>query len=373
MPVGSKARTSSVAPTACGLVAVAFAVAVPAHALPGSTVQVPLPEVEVPSLPLPAPVPQVPVPQVPVPQVPAPQLPAPQPPPAPSVPQLPSGSPGGLPSPSGGAPQIPGAPTPNRPSTWAPSLSRTGASGTGASGTGAAATGEPGTARSNGGSPTAGRRKGRASQAERRRKQGIAGTRFKTPRKLVRGLRGCIDEIPRVQRVVLVLRHGVGSLDARSRRGTARTLGTSPRWVAGVERRGMRSLARTSRSSGCEGSGVRRSVLADVVELIVAGFVRDAFGTTAGLFAPGVLTFGGDGGFATATTGADDGVTKVRGVRESGAVTNDRNAGVPEAPALPSTFGDLDSSSGSWPSLLLLAAVIFGAVFVMRRFSRALR
>jgi hypothetical protein len=117
---------------------------------------------------------------------------------------------------------------------------------------------------------------------------------------------------------------------------------------------------------------VRRSALADVVELIVAGFARDAFGTTAGLLAPGFLAPDGDGRFAAATSGTQDGETKVRGVRESGPANDDRSGGAPKA-AQATTFGDLESSSDNLLSLLLLAAAIFSAVFLMHGVARALR
>jgi hypothetical protein len=105
----------------------------------------------------------------------------------------------------------------------------------------------------------------------------------------------------------------------------------------------------------------------------MTGFVRDAFGTTSGLFGPTMLASAGEAGFAAAGAGAQDGVTKVRGVEQSGQTEDAGDGGASEASALATPFGDMESSPNSLLSLLLLIAVVVSAVFVLRGISNALR
>jgi hypothetical protein len=64
-------------------------------------------------------------------------------------------------------------------------------------------------------------------------------------------LGGCLDALPARVRRVLVLRAGVGPARPHSRAGVARALGLSVRRVARLERRGLRTLRRLDRTTGC--------------------------------------------------------------------------------------------------------------------------
>lgn len=67
-------------------------------------------------------------------------------------------------------------------------------------------------------------------------------------------LSGCLDQLSTGQRRVLVLRAGIGSARAHSRRGVARTLDISVRRVRRLERGGLREARALARDGGCGGS-----------------------------------------------------------------------------------------------------------------------
>lgn len=67
-----------------------------------------------------------------------------------------------------------------------------------------------------------------------------------------------------MQRTVLILRYGIGRIEAHSAPRAARTLGVSHSRFRRLERRGVRSLASASRRSSCERTGVARDTIAAV-------------------------------------------------------------------------------------------------------------
>jgi hypothetical protein len=360
MPRRSQGRPSWVATTGCGALALSLVWALPGQAAelrPAQLPSVQVPSVQVPSVPLPS-VPSLPSPPpAPAPQLPAPQLPAPSPAPAPapSLPQLPSGSPGTSPA----APQAPGVSSPSLADGTVSSLSSSGG-GNGAGGTGgSAASGAPGMPGSNGRASSLRRRATLAANDPRlRRRDGVDGTGFRSRGELVRALRGCIDELPRMQRVVLVLRYGVGSVDSRSRGATARDLGTSRQRVAVLERRGVRTLARTSRSTGCEHTGLGPSAVDDVFAVIVTSFVSDAL-------APAAI-LPGDPGAERDTSG-------VKAAHQSGTAGGGEDDDAPPVAASTLPLTDGQASPDDRIALLLLLAAVGSAAFLARGLLRALR
>jgi hypothetical protein len=157
--------------------------------------QVQVPQVTAPSAPAPAPsLPAQPAPQVRLPSPPQPRLPSV------SVPRLPV------------PPQQPSAVAP-RPATPASSTSGPGPSGPVA---GAGASGSSPRAR-------------RAARAARLRGgRGFLRTSYRTRRRLVGALSGCVQTLPTQQRRLLTLRYGVGATDP-GRRARWRGRSTSPR------------------------------------------------------------------------------------------------------------------------------------------------
>jgi hypothetical protein len=181
--------------------------------------QVQVPQVTAPSAPAPAPsLPAQPAPQVRLPSPPQPRLPSV------SVPRLPV------------PPQQPSAVAP-RPATPASSTSGPGPSGPVA---GAGASGSSPRAR-------------RAARAARLRGgRGFLRTSYRTRRRLVGALSGCVQTLPTQQRRLLTLRYGVGATDPRSAREVARTLDLSASEYVAVRRRALRGLVREARGGACE-------------------------------------------------------------------------------------------------------------------------
>ena len=321
-----------------GTVAVTLAMTLPAEAGVAGALQVPLPNVGVPQAPLPQ------TPSLP----PTPALPAP--PSLPSAPSLP-------PAPSVQAPATPSLPSaPSAPS--APSVGSVGTtiqSGRQAPlDTGVPApTGTPG--------PEAGTEHPANRKAARTR--GIHGTRYRTRRGLVHGLDGCVDNLPPMQRAVLVLRYGIGPGQPRSRARTARALGVSRTRVGVLERRGVRSLGRASRRTGCEHTGVARSTMFGIARLVSADS-RTFLMALTGIGGP-------SGGLAKDIIG-------VKGVSRSGSEDGpgldlETDGGDDSiATTLAKPFGDLDGSPG--PLLLaLLAGILLSLGVVAREIVRAVR
>jgi hypothetical protein len=74
-------------------------------------------------------------------------------------------------------------------------------------------------------------------------------------RRAVQRLDGCLPSLrPRLRRV-LVLRAGIGSERPHSRAGVARVLDIPVRRVGRLERRGLRTLRRAGRTTGCADAG----------------------------------------------------------------------------------------------------------------------
>ena len=186
------------------------------------------------------------VPEVTLPPVPAPlpQVPAPAPPPVPAV-EVP------LPVPV----PVPVAP-PVAPPALAPSAApRLESSPTQLVGAGAAlAAAAPGAS-------DPGERTAAGDKHGARRGGGYFGTRYRKPRRLVRGLRGCLDEIGALPRRLLILRYGIGGYEPRRAAHVAQRLELSRRRYALVRRRGLRQLVMTARGSRCEHEGLAVSAI----------------------------------------------------------------------------------------------------------------
>ena len=212
-----------------------------------------LPPVTAPSLPapsLPAPAPQVEVPSLPVPRIEVPSLPAPRV-------ELPS-----LPTPSVTQVRLPVPPSPDRPPLELPQTV------TGGSGDvpGAVSTGSPPQTASGPGpsGPAAGagapgsspgtRRTARAA-ALLRGGRGVLGTSFRTPRRLVRALQGCVEDLPQRQEMLLTLRYGVGGGKPHSASQVISELDLSTGQYVLMRRRALRGLVRAARNGACLGSG----------------------------------------------------------------------------------------------------------------------
>jgi hypothetical protein len=192
-------------------------------AAPVETPDVSVPQVSVPAVPLPAPPVAVPAPAVPVP---APPSPPPVEVPVPSVPAVTVPA-----TASVAATTYAAAP---RQAVDAGAVVATVAQGT--------------SERLFGGGP-AGSRGDRPARGRRT----LYGTRYKKPRWLVRGLRGCLDEIPRGSRRLLVMRYGVGRFEPMPAATVARRLDLSRRQYGAARGRALRRLVVVSRRGGCEG------------------------------------------------------------------------------------------------------------------------
>jgi hypothetical protein len=228
-----------------GALTVVTAVVLAAALTSASSAQVPgvnlpqAPQVEVPQAP------QVQVPEVSAPSAPAP-APALPPPslPTPTAPQVRLPSPPQVNLPSVSAPRLPAAP--QQPSAAAQgsvgSVPPSSKSGPGPSGpvAGVGASGSSPRAR-------------RAARAARLRGgRGFLGTSYRTRRRLVRALSGCVQALPTRQERLLTLRYGVGATDPRPAHQVARALGLSASRYVAVRRRALRGLVRAARGGACE-------------------------------------------------------------------------------------------------------------------------
>jgi Sigma-70, region 4 len=325
--------------TSLGSVAIALLFAAPAAAQIGQVqlpkVQAPAPQVQVPNVQLPSV--QVPKVQVPSVQVPKVQVPSVQVPsvPAPSTPSLPSNP---LPSLTGGSGGGGGGSTSLGLGALGAGSGGGSQGGTvggvvGALGSQAGAPGQPA------GSSAAARAAGMRG-AKARRRAGVAGTEFQTREDLVQRLRGCVDNLPPLQRAVIVLRYGIGPATPRSQGRTARTLGLSRGRTKHLERAGVRSLARDSRRSNCENTGVATSTLFDVARIVNG---PDFLLAAAGLKGEGGADPVGD-------------VIAVKGTHASGGDGEQPHAAGgfgPNIPFLSSPFGGAGGPAG-----LLIAALV---------------
>lgn len=362
-------------------------------------------QVNVPQLPqapnLPVPVPSLPAPRpAPVPAPPRIEVPSPPPVPAPepvqrvapAVGELVGGSSGGGSSGGpvsgvgeavrGGVERVLGGG-----SGSAVGGSRGGASGSGAAASGAGAAGAGGASVGAGGvgARPGGRRGARGRNARRparlRQRAAVRRTVERKRTRLVRRLRGCIDGLPRMQRATLILRYGVGPLRARSRREAARLLDVSRGRVRVLERRGLRALANLGDGAGCADSGVSRTTLVAVYDLLTDTSTAGREGLHAPLEA-GILMA------SAATVALDDGEGAVAGTRESGGKREHASHGDKEngssgaeedgpvasaGPSIGDPFGLADPALDNPFLLVLLAIVVACMVSAGREIRRALR
>jgi hypothetical protein len=190
----------------------------------------------------------------------------------------------------------------------------------------------------------------------------------------VRRFRGCLDGLPPMQRTALILRYGVGPVQARSVKQTARLLDVSRGRVRLVERRGVRNLAGAGQDTSCERTGISAISLASVYELLTGS----ASSATEGLSPPlaaGVRLANA----ASAALDADGGA--VAGARESGGERRDpspeREADEDDVssagPSLANPFGSGGAALDNPLFLLLLAIVVACLASAAREIRRAVR
>jgi hypothetical protein len=192
----------------------------------------------------------------------------------------------------------------------------------------------------------------------------------------VRRLSGCIDGLPRLQRATLVLRYGVGPVRARSEQQAARLLDLSRGRVRLLERRGMRNLARSGRSTSCEQTGISLTSLVAVYDLLTGGSTGGPEGLPAPL-AAGVWLAN------AASVVLDEGEGAVAGVRDSSEERRHTSAEPREeqeegpvssaGPSLADPFGSADPGLDNPMFLLLLAIVVACLASAAREIRRAVR
>jgi hypothetical protein len=219
--------------------------------------QAPLPSVTVPSVPaLPTPTPSLPSPSLPAPSVPVASVPVPSVPdvrvpdvrvPSVTAPRVPAAAP---PPPSGDLPRsVTGGSGPVAPGGALGASSRGAGPDTG----GQVPSGTVARVGASGSPPGRARRAARA--AALLGGKGVLGTSFRTRRRLVRALSGCVDRLPRRQDRLLSLRYGLGDAQPRPAREVAGMLNLSRRQYVVVERRALRGLVRAARGGACEVGG----------------------------------------------------------------------------------------------------------------------
>lgn len=92
---------------------------------------------------------------------------------------------------------------------------------------------------------------GRPSAQDRRSRRLHAVRVYRKHQRMVRRLRGCLDELAPMRGRLLVLRYGIGRARPRSAAYVARVLGVSRRRYAKVRVRALRALVQVDRSTGC--------------------------------------------------------------------------------------------------------------------------
>ena len=197
-----------------------------------------------------APLPDVPVPAAPPVQLPAVPLPPPPPAPAP-LPQLPS-APAPVPAvplpQSGGGGQSPAETLGQVVGGTVDSVADGSRQAVTSAGTRAAAGGAGNESRSD-------------ARARERRRRAHAERVYNRRQRLVRRLRGCLDELSPIRGHLLVLRYGLGRGKARGPARVARKLGISRRRYVVVHRRAIHRLVTLAETTGCQSSGVAPSLL----------------------------------------------------------------------------------------------------------------
>ena len=216
-----------------------------------------------------------PVPGVNVPAAPPVQLPAP---PSVPLPQVPAEVPA-VPAP----PPLP-APIPQAPATSPPPAGQSPAQAIGEAISGTVqqvADGSRAAVDVAAASPTAG-----ARPRSKRARRAEAAARYRTRLRLVRRLRGCLDELRPVGGRLLVLRYGIGGSRPRTPARVARTLRLSEKGYTRVHRRAIRRLVSVSRNTGCRDSGIAPGLL--VYAQVQSGMgVRDPAAATVASTAAG--------------------------------------------------------------------------------------
>jgi hypothetical protein len=211
---------------------------------------------------------------------------------------------------------------------------------------------------------------GGGREAEGDRSRGAAGGRgarahtmpYRKRLRLVRALRGCLDRLPERQSDALILRYGVGDLRRQRSRQAADALNVSVERFRAIHRRGMRNLVSEARRSGCEHGGVAGPTMDSAVTAAWQAMVEDAVGTT--------VAARGDAGPVR---------NAVLGVRESGREETAGGGGAGGSdgggpgPDTASVFDGLPFETDGALFLLLLAAMLAGATWIIMSFVRALR
>jgi hypothetical protein len=246
-----------------------------------------------------------------------------------------------------------------------------GASGV-AAGAGALAPGTPATARG-GRSATRGRSAARPPRSARER----AARKRTVDRKrgrLVRLLSGCLARLPRKQQATLILRYGIGPIRPRSGRETAQLLDVSRRRVRLLERRGVRSLAGIGQDSACAGTGIGRTTLVAVYDLLLDT------SAPGGRALPPLLETGVQLANTASVALEDEQAAAVAGVRESGGDRREASLEPEEdgpvasaGPLLGAPFGDAGASLDNPFFLLLIAIAVACLASTAREIRRAVR
>jgi hypothetical protein len=111
-------------------------------------------------------------------------------------------------------------------------------------------------------------------------------------------LAGCLDELPRIDRRVLILRAAPSRKRPRSRVAVARRLDTRARRVARIEHRAVRRLHRLDRTTDCRQRARPRALEDEPGRALLADFGGASSGTVAA----------GSGGATTGTDTPEGGV-----------------------------------------------------------------
>lgn len=190
----------------------------------------------------------------------------------------------------------------------------------------------------------------------------------------MRRLSGCLDRLPRMQLTTLILRYGVGPVRPRTGKEAARLLDLSRRRVRLLERRGLRRLADAGQAAPCEGTGISRTSLAAVYELLTGTSTAAVEALPAPLAAGVRLAI-------AASVALDEGEGAVAGARESGdepknasSDPEDEEGPVSSAgPSLGDPFGAAGPALDNPLFLLLLAIVVACLASAARELRRAVR
>ena len=161
--------------------------------------------------------------------------------------------------------------------------------------------------------------------------------------RLVRRLRGCLDELSPVRGQLLVLRYGIGRGRARGPARVARKLGITQRQYVILHRRAIHRLVRLAETTGCQRSGIARSLL-----------VNASFDSGMGVRGAGVTTLAASGGASEESSDQEEGA--VLGESATGGEGgSERSTPAGLSPPIADEMGDL-------PLILAIAAMAAGLV-----------